>query len=371
VVRVSRTPEQLSTSTLFFLFARDWLPHDPVAPTVPVPGGRVTASTAYANLVGAALWSLVRHDMVRLVPLRALDRERLTFLGGKSYVRVEPTGRALGAVAGLEELLLRHVQQAESVDDNDLRRLLARVTAGASRVWPVITSPGYTELVDAGIVRQRGWVVRRLEVVDPAGVERARPSFDERRRLRAADIEQDPATYQAVTADGLESYQWLTLRPELGSALGARLRQRQHPVGDLGGERDHGRGPDDVRVGQHPVDHPLQVGVGPRDHPRPHVAGAGDGVRLEHLRDGGQGAGDGVVAGTLPDLQGEERGHRVAERRGVQHRSPAGDHAALLELVEPGLDGAAGDPEPPGGLEDADPGLGGEQLDQVAVDLVH
>ena len=46
--------------------------------------------------------------------------------------------------------------------------------------------------------------------------------------------------------------------------------------------------------------------------------------------------------------------------------TPAG-----LQPVEPGLDGAAGHPEPAGGLEHAHAGLGGEQFEQGAVELVH
>ena len=65
-----------------------------------------------------------------------------------------------------------------------------------------------------------------------------------------------------------------------------------------------------------------------------------------------------ALAGLLADLQGQERRHRVAERRGGEVRPPAGDHAGRGELVEPGLHGAARDAEPPGGLEHAEPGLG-------------
>ena len=46
------------------------------------------------------------------------------------------------------------------------------------------------------------------------------------------------------------------------------------------------------------------------------------------------------------------------------------DHAAGDELVQPGLHGAAGDPEPARRLEHADPRLGGEQADQLGVELV-
>ena len=47
-------------------------------------------------------------------------------------------------------------------------------------------------------------------------------------------------------------------------------------------------GPHDVGVVDDEVDDPLEVGVVARDDPDEQVAGAGDRMRLEHLRDGGQ-----------------------------------------------------------------------------------
>ncbi len=107
------------------------------------------------------------------------------------------------------------------------------------------------------------------------------------------------------------------------------------------------------------------------DHPGPHVAGARDGERLEHLRNLGQVRGDGLVPGALPDLQGEERGDGEAELLGVEVGAPARHHSRGGELVEPGLDRAAGDAEPAGGLEHPDARFGGEQVDHLDVQRVH
>ena len=149
-----------------------------------------------------------------------------------------------------------------------------------------------------------------------------------------------------------------------------RPYQREDPVGDLGGEGDEGGGSDDARCGDDGVDDALQVGVGPGYHAAEHVACPGDGVRLEYLGDGGEPFGYRVVSAGLADLQGDERGHLVAQRGRINVGSVAGDHAAVLQPLQPGLHGAAGDPQAPGGLQHADPGLGGEQFDQGRVQAV-
>src|SRR5690606_28468515 len=95
----------------------------------------------------------------------------------------------------------------------------------------------------------------------------------------------------------------------------------------------------------------------------------------EHFGHLGEPPADGIVtalppAPALPQLQRHERGHPVAEGGGVDLGPEARDDAVAGEAVEPRLDGAARDPEPPGRLQDADAGFGGEQLDQPAVQFV-
>jgi hypothetical protein len=141
-------------------------------------------------------------------------------------------------------------------------------------------------------------------------------------------------------------------------------------VGDLGGERDQGGGADHALGGDDRVDHALQVGVGAGHHPAEHVTCPGDGVRLEHFGDGGEPFGHRIVAAGLADLEGDERGHLIAQRGRVNVGSVPGDHAAVLQPLQPCLNGAAGDPEAPGGLQYAHPGLGGEQFDKRGVEVV-
>ena len=67
------------------------------------------------------------------------------------------------------------------------------------------------------------------------------------------------------------------------SAPGRGLDQGQDAVGDLGSEGNQGSRTDHALSGDDRVEHTLQVGVGAGDHAAEHVAGAGDGVRLEGM----------------------------------------------------------------------------------------
>ena len=101
------------------------------------------------------------------------------------------------------------------------------------------------------------------------------------------------------------------------------------------------------------------------DDPRPHVAGTGDRVGLEHLGDRREMRGDRVVAGALADLEGQERHHREAERLRGEVRAPAGHDPGRGQSVEPGLHRAAGHTEATARLQDADARLRGEEFDHM------
>ena len=111
----------------------------------------------------------------------------------------------------------------------------------------------------------------------------------------------------------------------------------------------------------------LQVGVGAGDDAAVQVAGAGGGVRLEHLGDRLEVL-DHVVEATLGDLEGDEGQHLVAHRLEVEVGIEAADDPALLELVEAGLYRSPGDPELAGQLHH--PGSWGlaHRLDQLGVE---
>lgn len=139
---------------------------------------------------------------------------------------------------------------------------------------------------------------------------------------------------------------------------------------DLLRERDHGGGPQDALAREDPVDDVLEFGVGAGDDAAQHVAGARDRVRLEDLRDPREPLRHRLVADGLAQFEGHERGHRVAERRGVDPRPEVADDAARDELVEPRLHGPARHPEPPGALQDPDARFGFEEFDEACVERV-
>ncbi len=87
----------------------------------------------------------------------------------------------------------------------------------------------------------------------------------------------------------------------------------------------------------------------------------------QYLRDVGQVLGDGGVPVPLADLQGDEAGHAEADRGRVDVRAEAADRAPADQLVQPGLDRAAGHREPAGQFQHTDPGLGVQQRQQPDV----
>ncbi len=93
-------------------------------------------------------------------------------------------------------------------------------------------------------------------------------------------------------------------------------------------------------------------------------------MRLQDLPDLSQPPGRLVPAAGLHKFYRHEGRHRITERGGVDVRAEPGDHAAGLHLVDPGLHGAPRHPKPPGCLEDPDPRLSSQQLDQTSVQLV-
>ena len=80
---------------------------------------------------------------------------------------------------------------------------------------------------------------------------------------------------------------------------------------------------------------------------------------------------DRLVAGALPDLQGQERGDRVAQRL----RLELGPHPEITppaaSLSSRACTVPARDAEPAGRLEDPDPRLVGEQMEQSGIQIVH
>src|SRR5699024_12867945 len=78
----------------------------------------------------------------------------------------------------------------------------------------------------------------------------------------------------------------------------------------------------------------------------------------------------GLLEPRLRHLDVDERAQRVTECGGVEPGRPGGQHAARLELVEPGLSGPAGHAEPPGELAHADPWIVEHDSEEPPVGVV-
>jgi hypothetical protein len=111
------------------------------------------------------------------------------------------------------------------------------------------------------------------------------------------------------------------------------------------------------------------VVVGPGHDPAVEVAGAGDGVDLQHLGDLPQVIDD-VLQPALGDLEADEGQDLVAHGPQVEIGVEAADDAPLLELVEACLYCPPGDRELAGELHDAGPRGVTHRADQPGVERI-
>ena len=118
------------------------------------------------------------------------------------------------------------------------------------------------------------------------------------------------------------------------------------------------------------VDDPLEVGITAGYDPADHVAWPGDGMGLQDLSDPGQPQHNWIMAASLPELQGHERGDGKVNSSRIYVRSVAFDDAACVHSVKPGLDCATGHAEASRCFQHPHARLCGQQLDQASVELV-
>jgi hypothetical protein len=93
-------------------------------------------------------------------------------------------------------------------------------------------------------------------------------------------------------------------------------------------------------------------------------------VGLEHLGDLRQVPLDVRPPSLLAQLEGQERRHRVADRRRVDLRTLSAHQPLALPALQTCLHGAARDPPPPGELEHAGARLGVQVDEQGSVEGV-
>lgn len=174
-----------------WLFASEWLPDKPL--------------DRASNLLHVAMWELRRQGLVGLRQLRPVVREPIAVLGGKSFTACDllaPTA----AMDGLEGALLRAARGLEEHDGT--RRLVQLLDLHDRTPWDTVMGHCFGEAAAAGLVEVRGRMIKKVVVIDPAGVEAHRERFTEIRAARAADLEREHDLHHAVIVDCLQAVDW-------------------------------------------------------------------------------------------------------------------------------------------------------------------
>jgi hypothetical protein len=211
-------PPQLTVTTIRYLFATSWLPRNERDHLVAVPGGGTTAWDTAANLLHTALWNLRRQGAIEFHQLRPVEAESLVVLGGRSFARFEfrdpgvelrglegallRAARKAGPSGGLAE---RAVDRVSDEDDAGVRRLVQAMELRYQAPWGTVTAHCFAEAAAAGLVKEKGWAIKRVEIIDPAAVASLRERNDELRAARKADMEREPDLHEAVIADCLRA----------------------------------------------------------------------------------------------------------------------------------------------------------------------
>lgn len=212
---------KLTVTTIRYLFATSWLPCDSSEWTVAVPGGSVTALDAAGNLLHTALWNLRRQGVLDFEQIRPVERERVAVLGGRSFARfsfadpgVDLRGlegaliRAARTVEPSEGAIERAIDRATGEEARGVRRLVAALDLHSRAPWETVVAHCFAEAARAGLVERKGWLVKKVLVVDEAAVAPLRERNDELRAARREDMEREPALHDAVIADCLHAVRW-------------------------------------------------------------------------------------------------------------------------------------------------------------------
>lgn len=212
------SPPELTVTTIRYLFATSWLPRNESEQLVAVPDGGTTAWDTAANLLHTALWNLRRQGVIEFHQLRPVEEEKVVVLGGRSFARfefrdpgVELRGlegalmRAARKVEPSEGLIDRAVDRISHEDDYGVRRLVLAMDLRYQAPWGTVTAQCFVEAAAAGLVKEKGWAIKRVEIIDPAGVASLRERNDELRAARKADMDREPELHEAIVADCLRA----------------------------------------------------------------------------------------------------------------------------------------------------------------------
>jgi hypothetical protein len=209
--------DNLTETTVRYLYAAEWLPSSDREHLVAVPGGATKALDTAANLLHIAMWSLRRRGLMGFEQLREVEDEPVRTFGGRSFSRFERLAGA-PALPGLEGALLRAaetispserlrdkaIDRMSGEDDFGVRRLITALDLDHRGPWRTVCGHCYAEAHAAGLVERKG-LLRRLAFSDLPAVEALRARHDELRAARGAYLEAEPELTNAVMSDCLRT----------------------------------------------------------------------------------------------------------------------------------------------------------------------
>ena len=196
-------PPALTETTIRYLFATSWLPCDPKAYTVAVPGGSTTAIDTGGNLLHIAMWNLRRQGLMEFEQLRPVEKERVRVLGGKSFAGFRLLDGS-AKLPGLEGALLNASRSVEQADGG-LRALVRALDLDNRSPWGSVCNHCFAEAAAAGLVATKGRLFRKVVITDQGTVESLRERHDELRAARGAYLDAEPELTNAAMADCLQT----------------------------------------------------------------------------------------------------------------------------------------------------------------------
>jgi hypothetical protein len=219
-IAVMPQPE-LTVTTIRYLYATTWLPTSDREDLVAVPGGATRALDTAANLLHTAIWNLRRQGVLELEQLRPVEEEPVLFLGGRSFCRFDFSDpgydspglegalvKAARTVGPSERFLDKAVDRLSHEDDYGIRRLVLALELKDRFPWDTVVGHCLAEAAAAGLVRQKGWLLKVVEILDLPAIQSLREQSDELRAARRADMEREPELHNAVIADCLQAIHW-------------------------------------------------------------------------------------------------------------------------------------------------------------------
>jgi hypothetical protein len=193
--------DDLTDTTVRYLYATTWLPDGGNEYSVAVPGGETRAIDTAGNLLHIAMWSLRRQGLIEFEQLRRVEREQVRVLGGRPFAAFELRDATAGR-PGLDGALLA---AARGLTRGDVRALVRALDLDNRSPWNTVCGHCFREANAAGLVEVKGRMFKKIVFTDMAAVESLRERHDELRAERGAYLDAEPELTNAVMSDCLRA----------------------------------------------------------------------------------------------------------------------------------------------------------------------